>query len=84
LGANLTKKTVFSLRGGKLVELLVDDDDDEEDGGAASPSSKATECAVTRAENPVPSNTPAMIPDTYASTDNPPKSAGTETKVLSK
>jgi hypothetical protein len=32
------------------------------DAGALSPSSNATECAVTRAGNPAPSNIPATIP----------------------
>lgn len=75
-GVNFTRNTVFSLRGGTLDEMLAG-------FGGPSPSSRATECAVTRAENPVPSRMPAMIPDKYASTDSPPKSAGTETNVLS-
>jgi hypothetical protein len=56
LGVNFTRNTVFSLRGGKDDEVLAG-------FGEASPSSRATECAVTRAENPVPSSMPAMIPD---------------------
>ena len=73
---NLTRKTAFSLRGGKERLAVV------VEGGAVSPSSKDTECAVTRAGKPAPSKTPAMLPEIYASTDNPPKSDGTLTKVL--
>lgn len=81
--ANLTKKTVFSFRGG--IQHI---DGDKEPagppavGGTCSPSSRATECAVTRAGKPAPSRIPAIIPDKYASTDKPPKSDGTLIKVL--
>eukprot|EP00532_Pseudo-nitzschia_australis_P010349 CAMPEP_0168245724 /NCGR_PEP_ID=MMETSP0140_2-20121125/25318_1 /TAXON_ID=44445 /ORGANISM="Pseudo-nitzschia australis, Strain 10249 10 AB" /LENGTH=152 /DNA_ID=CAMNT_0008181335 /DNA_START=237 /DNA_END=695 /DNA_ORIENTATION=- len=66
-GANFTKNTALSLRGGNEVfEFAV-----------RSPSSNATLWAVTRAENPAPVKTPATMPEMYASTLSCPKSAGT-------
>ena len=51
--SNFTRKTAFSLRGGRVLFGFED----------RSPSSSATLWAVTRAENPAPVKTPATMPD---------------------
>jgi hypothetical protein len=86
----LTRNTVFSFRGGReAIAAAIDAEPELGEvpaavDGTLSPSSRATECAVTRAGKPAPARIPAMIPLMYESTESPPKSAGTLTYVLRK